>query len=255
MALTDSLTCFWELEEASGTRNDATATAMNLTDNNTVTSTAGKVATGAQFTAANVEYLSHIDDPALRTGNIDFSLNGWINVTSFPTGHMPVIFKTNTGTFYDYLAYTDLTTHKFVFQLANGATTAVVAITSTTVITTGSWFFWSFKFNAASGVGSLKINNGTADTAAKTGTPGSAAGGLRIGGREDAINANESFNGLQDQIGLWKRCLSDTEESFLYNGGDGRSYAAILSEFGVTQNYQRFPKFFLQQPLAVGRLR
>jgi hypothetical protein len=37
------------------------------------------------------------------------------------------------------------------------------------------------------------------------------------------------LDGLLDDIGVWKRKLSDTEVTWLYNSGAGRSYAEIVT--------------------------
>ena len=50
--LPTNLIAYWKLGEASGTRSDSKGS-NNLTDNNTVTSAAGKWGTAGQFTAAN----------------------------------------------------------------------------------------------------------------------------------------------------------------------------------------------------------
>jgi hypothetical protein len=72
-----SLVAYWRLDEASGNATD-TKGSSTLTDNNTVTSAAGKISTSRQFTAANSEFLSIADNAALSTGNIDFWIGGWI---------------------------------------------------------------------------------------------------------------------------------------------------------------------------------
>src|SRR4051794_40520428 len=76
-----NLVSYWKLDEASTgvapvTRNDSHGT-NHLTDNNTVTSAAGKLGNAAQFTAANSESLSRIDNASLRFGDEDFSLAFW----------------------------------------------------------------------------------------------------------------------------------------------------------------------------------
>lgn len=226
MAIIDNLVSFWEL----GNINDAHSS-NTLTNNNAVTFPSGLVGNAAQFTAASVQSLSHSDNSALRFGNIDQTFNGWLYIDAYTAGHLPVIFKcTAAGDFYEYLFYINQTTHKFTVNIADGVVTTVVNITSTAVISTGAWYNWSFKFNATSGNGSLKINNGTADTASKTGTPAVNAGSFRIGGRADAVDATNVFNGRMDQIALFKTLLSDADETWLYNSGAGRAYAEISAD-------------------------
>ena len=81
-SLSVSLIGFWELEEASGTRNDSHANALHLTDNATVTSNTGKVGTAGQFTSANSEYLSRANDALLQTGHIAYTFALWFYADS-----------------------------------------------------------------------------------------------------------------------------------------------------------------------------
>ncbi len=46
-----------------------------------------------------------------------------------------------------------------------------------------------------------------------------------------ALNA---VNGYLDQLGIWKRALSDAEVAWLYNNGAGQSYAAMAAEGNST---------------------
>src|SRR3990167_8248201 len=81
--LPTSLMAYFKLDEASGTRVDSKST-NDLTDNNTVTQAVGKVANAAQFTSANSEYLSIGDTLDLSTGDIDFTISGWMYPDSHP---------------------------------------------------------------------------------------------------------------------------------------------------------------------------
>ena len=80
MALTDNLVSWWELDEASGTRNDAHGS-NHLTDGNTVAQVAGKVGNAAQFVAANAESLSIADNANLSVSGV-FSVCAWVYMDS-----------------------------------------------------------------------------------------------------------------------------------------------------------------------------
>ena len=75
------LIAYWTLDEASGTRVDAHGN-NDLSDNNTVTSTTGKVGDAAAFATANSEYLSRADNADLSVGNIDFTFDLWLNLST-----------------------------------------------------------------------------------------------------------------------------------------------------------------------------
>ncbi len=57
---TGNLAAWWSFDEASGARNDSHGSS-HLTDNNTVTSAAGKKSNAASFASANAEYLNRSD--------------------------------------------------------------------------------------------------------------------------------------------------------------------------------------------------
>ena len=91
--LKDELKGYWKLEEASGTRVDATGRGNDLADNNTVGQTTGKVGSAAQFVAIDYEYLSHADHSDLSSGDIDFSVVAWVNLSS--KGPRTIVTKWN----------------------------------------------------------------------------------------------------------------------------------------------------------------
>src|SRR5574341_2164717 len=99
MAVKGNLISFWELEEASGTRLDATASDNDLTDNNTVTQATGKVGNAAQFTRANTEYLSIAHNTSIACGDIDQTRCAWVYLDSKPAAdsNMDIFGKNSTN--------------------------------------------------------------------------------------------------------------------------------------------------------------
>ncbi len=65
---TTNLVSWWKLDESSGNRSDSQSNNL-LTDNNTVTSIAGKKNNAAHFTLANSEYLSIPDNSSVSMGS------------------------------------------------------------------------------------------------------------------------------------------------------------------------------------------
>jgi hypothetical protein len=228
MALTDNLIGFWELEETSGSRSDATASALTLTDNNTVTSNTGKVGTAAQFTAANSEYLSRTSEAALQTGDIDFSFQAWVYADSSPGGGASriVIGKDvdSPGSSRDYTLdwYNDGSFLMPRFYINGG----VAIVTSSSHLSTATWYHICCGHVAASDIVWIQVNNGTVDTGATGGAvPQTSGAQFRIGAR--AYSGFEGYwDGRIDQVGLWKRDIR-SDVATLYNSGSGLSYAAM----------------------------
>lgn len=230
MALTDNLISFWELGEASGTRVDAvTASANNLTDNNTVTQAVGKVGNAGKFTLANSEFLSRAHNASLATGNIDQTHCAWVYLDSEPGTDMTIVSKQRSGAG-EYSLIWQTSSQLFEWTHKDGGSTYVVTITASTfgATNTATWYFVVAWFDSVAGIGYISVNDGAANSAAKTGTPATdATTDFSIGSRGNP-GPTEYWDGRVDQAGLWKRVLTAAERTFLYNSGNGRSYAEIV---------------------------
>jgi len=88
----------WHMNATSGDETDSTANGLDLTDNNTVTSAAGKLggyANGArEFTRSNNESLSHADSALLSLGANDMTYQLWIK---FATVNQTLYYITQKG--------------------------------------------------------------------------------------------------------------------------------------------------------------
>lgn len=220
-ALTDNLVSFWELGEASGTRNDSHST-NHLTDNNTVAQAAGKVGNAADFEADNTEYLSHASNAALQMGDIDFTICAWVNPESLSSTMSVVSKDDDAASSRDYTF--DISSSVARFYINGGGANEV---DSTTTLSTATWYFICVWHDAAANTVNVQVNDGTAESASTGGTvPDTSAAEFRIGAREYAANENY-FDGLIDQVGIWKRTLTAGERTTLYNGGAGISYATL----------------------------
>ena len=88
MALADGVISYWKLDEVSGTRFD-TVGSNNLTDINNVGFETGQITipaagNAASFVRANAEQL---DGPAIGSldfGDEDFTIAGWVKLSSLP---------------------------------------------------------------------------------------------------------------------------------------------------------------------------
>lgn len=221
-AVITSLVSYWELNEASGTRNDAHST-NHLTDNNTVLSTTGKVGTAADFETSTSEYLSRASNSALQAGDIDFTFAAWINLESATSGII-ASKDSNAGSSRDYtLEYS--TGFGPIFYV-NGSFLAGPGGT----LSNSTWYFVVGWHDATANTTNLQIDNGTVNSTSTGGAaPDVSASQFRIGAREYS-GAEGYFDGLIDEVGFWKKVLTPTERTWLYNAGAGRSYADIVAE-------------------------
>ena len=87
------------------------------------------------------------------------------------------------------------------------------------------WNFLVGYYDSATDIGSLQINNNAAVTAPTT-TPWSAQGNISVGYE---VNLTSYYSGGLSDASIFKRLLSTSERTYLYNSGNGRSYLEILA--------------------------
>lgn len=226
MALTDDLVSFWELEEASGTRNDSHGT-NDLNDNNSVGQGSGKVGNCADFESGSSNYLSHADNADLSTGDgVDFTICAWVNLESKPAEGGIVSKASQVATEY-ILEYVGVSGF-FCFAFFVG-TNALVKALSFGDPSIGTWCFVVAWHDVVDGSYNIQVNDGAVDSTPDTSFADSALD-FQIG----RYGTSQYFDGLIDQVGFWKRVLTTQERTDLYNGGAGLSYAALSGGGGTT---------------------
>lgn len=236
MALADGLAAFWNLQEASGARADAVG-AETLTDNNTVTQNPGPSAVipaSAQFTRALSEYLSHVDDAILSSGDIDFTWAGWVYLDSKPAAtQLSLMMKWGVNGGGDDREYGIVwdstgvyTADGFAFiASADGIGENWIVASTFGAPTIGTWHFIVAYHDAANNLIGISVDAGAFDTFA-------FAGGSRNGVADLMFGRNDKANGLYHDgrlaaWGYWKRLLTAAEITWLYNGGKGRLYPFV----------------------------
>jgi len=225
MAILDNLTCFWSLEETSGNRADSHGS-MTLTDNNTVTSNTGKVGTAAEFALATNEYLSHADHDDLEPGDADFTLTCWVYLTTGVGTYPTFISKAAHPNDYGYeIFYVDNEVKIWISPDGTGA--ALVTAAYAQVMSLNTWYFVCAQYDAGANQVSIAVNNGTPATASETGGVFNGTGVFHIGTRMSGSDSNARMNGRIDQVGFWKRKITADEITWLYNSGNGRTYAEM----------------------------
>jgi len=225
VAQVTDLVSFWSLEEASGTRDDAHST-NDLADTNSVGVAAGKVDNAADFEEGSAQYLSIADNAALSMGDIDFTIVAWVNAESFPGGDRSIVAK-GDGTDGEYYLQYRTTSTRFRFVAHGGTgfgTTNAVTANNLGAPSPATWYFIVAWHDATANEVGIQVNDGTADTAAATGGAIDDGGAFHLG----AYPAfGQHWDGLIDQVGVYKKVLSAGEKTALYNSNNGLSYAAM----------------------------
>ncbi len=176
----------------------------------------------AQFTEVNGEYLSIADNASLSTGNIDFTMAGWIYADSFATENT-FISKESAGGAEFRFGY--VIGGGFRFGMFTPGFVSVLASAPGVLPATSMWFFFVAWHDSAADKISVQFNNGVIDSAATAGAAPSDTGGVfQIGSYNGAANL---WNGRIANVGFWKRTLTAAEKTWLYNSGSGRRYAEL----------------------------
>jgi hypothetical protein len=230
-SLLNGLVSYWKLEETSGTRFDSvTASANHMTDNNGVGFAAGRVGNAASFGGpASQRYLSHADNPSLSLGNIDFTFSAWIKPNGNPgTNGWGIVGSWTVGG--QESAFLWLQSNRSpALVLMNSAGSYTILNTTFNTAAVGVWSFLVAWHDSVADKVWINIdaspNNPNYWAAWSTGVRDST--GPFMIGRYDTALTDTYFDGAIDEVGFWKRVLTDAERAALYNGGNGVTYPFI----------------------------
>lgn len=234
MPLTTSIVSDWKFDESSGNAADSVAS-NTLTNNGTAAFGAAKINNGATLVAATPSYFSIAD--ASQSGldiTGDLSWVGWIKATTLPGSgaYMTLLSKyTSTGNqrSYAFHIFNNAGTQELRATLSSDGTATVEKGSAATGLVTGSFFFVSYVYTAAAGTVDFYLN-GSALTQ-QTGFPNSLFNGTSAFEIGRWSNLGQPFNGVVDEFGIWSRVLTASEIIQLYNGGAGKQYPFLNSNF------------------------
>jgi Concanavalin A-like lectin/glucanases superfamily len=203
---------YWKLNEASGARADSSGTGNTLTEvGGTISSTTGKIG-DCPDTIATAKWLERATNTSLQMGDVDFTIAGWFYMTALTPSRD--LFRLDNGSVFDYDIYYHLGTGQFRFYFdksAGGSVDLGTAITPNL----NTWYFVVATHDSVNDLASIYWNG-----VLKGQLP--VSGGTTITG--GATFKVSSDTGRVDECGLWKRVLSASEITTLYNGGAGITY-------------------------------
>ena len=225
---TATILAWYDMAETSGQAYDANGT-NHLTDNNTVTSAAGKVTYTAedasQFTSANSEYLSVNDNTSLSLGSgVEATFAGWVYFDSL-SSQMHIINKWN-GASYEY--FLDIGVggdYKFRFGGYNPSGT-YAEIKSNTFGTpvVKTWYYVECGWTGGNLF--IAVNRGTRDTAALSNGLRDQTAPFVFGRNSDGGSAY--LNGRLTMWNFWKTTIPSTGTlDGIYSRGFGSDYSEL----------------------------
>lgn len=227
MALSDNLISYWPCDEASGNLLDAHGGNHLAETSGTVGATTGIVSGARDLVRADTEYFAIADNPALSTGDIDFTLQVWVRPTTLVlvNGYPGIVSKdAGGGSNREYGIYFDRDANRFRFYVSvSGATIVSVDANNLGAPSALTWYLihgWHDSINNQIGIA---VNAGTPNTASHSTGVFNGTAAFEVG----RLIGTHYLDGLVDEIALWKRVLTSGERTDLYNAGAGRNYAYI----------------------------
>ncbi len=210
----------WPLNESSGNALESTGSgALDLTDVNTVGSTAGLFGTARDFENGNNEQFTHLDHPTLRVDNqTDFCIVAWVKPESVGATRW-ILAKGNIGTAANIPYSLNITSgNKARFVVGNGTTSGEVS--STESISAATQYLLVAKHDAKNNEIGISVNGAAYTIVPYSGGSHSETAKFIIGDLTDIFAI--PFDGIIEDVSLIKNYILDEDELVeLWNGGTG----------------------------------
>ncbi len=214
--LQNGLVAYWKLDEAyaGGVRKDSYLT-NHLKHVNAPAPVAGKKGNAANFISTKSQYLKLDDLIYIRTDDGNFSIAGWFNAAAIGNGRV-VANRYWDGLYHGYDLQV-VSNQRLRFHLGDSE------LQSSVVYNLGQWHFFVIWYDISDGKMYMQIDNGVVDSMNQLGDRAvlpSVATPFTIG--NDAYS--DYFDGMIDEVGMWKKVLTAQERADLYNSGSGNIY-------------------------------
>ena len=196
--------------------NDSSGNGRNLTNNAGVTFVPGKVGNCGRFAAASSQFLSRTDTGLAISGNL--SVACWVKFASATDfKRMVSRFVQGTG---GYTMATTPTNGVAWGCVGTGGTANAVSAN----LNNDQWYHLIGTFELTGSIASLYVDNGAAITDTII-----SGGGMATPDVDFMIGAFDStptnfMDGDIDEVAIWNRVLTADERTYLYNGGNGRTW-------------------------------
>jgi hypothetical protein len=231
--LFDRLVSYWTLNEASdgsgATQRIDSFGANHLTDNNTTASAAGVAGNGADFEFTNSECLYVANNASLQMGSTSFTIACWIKPESYAAAINMVLSKyNNSDNHREYGIYLDVTGAPFFIVSADGTATQVSPIVPS--CKAGYWALLIASYDTADQKPRLSVDGEADGVGTVTSAVFASDSPFVIGGRGKVGGFSAYFDGIVDEVMVWKRLLTASEKAALeiFITGGATTYASTI---------------------------
>ena len=233
LSIYNKIVGWWELDEASGTTvNDAHTNALHGTSSGLTVNQAGLAAnlgTSYAFPAGN-NYINIPDANALDiTGAV--SVMVWCKRNGSQANYPKLFWKSginDAGGQANYILYHDNAGGGWVaFRVTSGGTNYTVSTTGAMADTTVYQFIGTRNGTSMNIYQNGSLNN--SNTSGPSGALDTSSGPIRCGYNG---SAGDQWVGTHGQMAVFNGELTADEVAYLYNSGDGISYATLAAAAG-----------------------
>lgn len=210
----------WYTLESGGT--DATGRGNDLSATGSPGYVAGVVGNAVDCSSGN--YLSRADTADLSTGDVDFTICGWVKIDTTSGSNWSIIDKyggAGSG-LREYLVYKNPSNQAALILSSDGNTQSISVTASTFgALSAATWYFVAAWHDSVNNIAGISVN-GTSNTSAYSSGVRDSSQAFRVGHGQFT-----GFDGKIDEVCMYKRVLTTDELTWLYNSGAGRTYADL----------------------------
>lgn len=223
-SLLTGLVAYWQLEEASGNRADATGRGNTLAPTNTPGNAAGRVSNAVQFVAASSQDLHATSNADMQIGDNTATIACWAYLDTKTVERTVLCKYGGAAANWEYGIRYNATNDRFEFLWAKDALLTIAIATASTFgsPSLATWYFIVAQHDPATDLIKISVNNGAFNTAATSGGFNTSSINFTVGAR--GSGGGNFMDGRVDEVGKWTRLLSAAEITSLYNGGNGTTY-------------------------------
>jgi hypothetical protein len=230
LSLLTDLAAAWELDEASGNALDSHSTNTLTETGGTIGSSTGPggVGNSRDFEFGDTEYFAIADNTAVSTGDIDFTIEVWVNLESGTGSDQDIVSKYDTaGNQREYRIFYSTGTSRFSWGLSSTGTSQTSAILANGTPSLATWYQIIVWHDATNNEMGIAVNAEVSPVV--SGYSSGVFDGtspFHIGAR-GAASPTGYVDGLIAKVRMWKRVLTSQERTDLYNGGAGLAYTSF----------------------------
>ena len=218
-----NLAAHWKMNETSGTRVDSHTNSLDLTDNNTVGFTTGKIGNAADFEYGNSEYLSLADNALVSPGDAAWTMAAWVKLESKPANATILGRWTGSGDNREYILFYRNGSVRFVFAVSDDGTgtAAEVEADELGAVSLATLYLVVAWHDPNSNTVNIQVNDGAIDSTAHTGGIAEKTSIFTVGA------TSITWDGEIDSLSLWDAVLTPADKTALYNSGSGLDYESF----------------------------